>query len=86
MKKNIYEEFLFIKCMPCWKVLAAIWSSYSVENLLAPASEEENSTMDATLEALKTCLLVCKFLIRNLSRDHFLEFFCKFQYAFKKFG
>ena len=55
MKKNIYEEFLLIKCMPCWKVLAAIWSSYSVENLLAPASEEENSTMDATLEALKTC-------------------------------
>ena len=41
--------------MPCWKVLAAIWSSYSVENLLAPASEEDNSTMDATLEALKTC-------------------------------
>ena len=40
--------------MPSWKVLAAVWSSYSVENPLAPASEEKNSTMEVTLGALKT--------------------------------
>ena len=33
---------------------ADVWSSYSVENPLVPASEERNSTMDATLGALKT--------------------------------
>ena len=31
-------------------------------------------------------LQVCQFLIRKLSRDHFLEIFCKFQSIFKKFG
>ena len=36
------------------KVLAAVWSSYSVENPLVPPSEERNSTTDATLGALKT--------------------------------
>ena len=54
MKKNMHEEVLFITCMPSWKVLAAVWSSYSVENQLKPASEERNSTMDATLGVLKT--------------------------------
>ena len=33
---------------------ADVWSSYSVENPLVPASEERNSAMDATLGALKT--------------------------------
>ena len=42
-------------CMPPRNVLAAVWSSYSVENPLVPASEERNSTMDTTLGALKTC-------------------------------
>ena len=41
-------------CMPSWNVLAAVWSSYSVENPLVADSEERNSTMDATLGALKT--------------------------------
>ena len=36
-----------------WQVLADVWSSYSVENPLAPAFEERNSTMGATLGALK---------------------------------
>ena len=54
MKQNIHEENLFITCMPSWKVLAAVWCSYSVENHLAPASEEGNFTMDDTLGALKT--------------------------------
>ena len=40
--------------MPSWKVLAVVWSSYSSENPLVPPSEERNSTMDATLGALKT--------------------------------
>ena len=40
--------------MLSWKVLAVVWSSYFVENLLAPASEERNSIMDTTLRALKT--------------------------------
>ena len=44
----------FITCRPSWKVLAAVWSSYSVENPLAPASEERNSTMDVTSGTLKT--------------------------------
>ena len=39
--------------MLSWKVLALVWSSYYVENPLAPVSEERNSTMDATLGALK---------------------------------
>ena len=51
---NIHEEVLFITRRPSWKVLAAVWSSYSVENPLAPASEEKNSTMDAISGALKT--------------------------------
>ena len=54
MKQNIHEEVLFITCMLSQKVLAAVWSSYSVENPLAPVSEQRNSTMDATLGALKT--------------------------------
>ena len=40
--------------LPSWKVLTALWSSYSVENPLVSASEEKNSIMDATLGALKT--------------------------------
>ena len=36
------------------QALAAVWSSYSVENPLAPASKETNSTMDVTSAALKT--------------------------------
>ena len=47
-----------------WKVLAAVWSSYSVENPLAPASEEGNSTMDATSGAIKICkAAVCRSVI-----------------------
>ena len=52
-------------------------------NLLALASEERNSTVDVISGVLKTrkaysCILqVCKFLIRNPIRDHFLEIFCK---------
>ena len=75
MKQNIHEENLFITCMPSWKVLAAVWCSYSVENHLAPASEEGNFTMDDTLGALKTH--------KTLSRDPFQEIFCKFQSTFK---
>ena len=52
--KTSMRKVLFITCMLSWKVLAVVWSSYSVENLLALASEERNSTMDATLGALKT--------------------------------
>ena len=52
--KSIQEKVLFITCMPSWKVSAAIWISYSVENPLVAASEERNSTMGATLGALKT--------------------------------
>ena len=52
--KNIQEKVLFITCMPSWNVLAAVWSSYSVESPLVADSEERNSTMDATLGALKT--------------------------------
>ena len=50
----------------------------------APASEERNSKVDVISGVLKTlkaesCILqVCKFLIRNPIRDHFLEVFCKF--------
>ena len=40
--------------MLSWKVLVDVWSSFSVENPLAPASEERNSTMNATLGALET--------------------------------
>ena len=40
--------------MLSWNVLGDVWSSYSVENPFVPASEERNSTMDATLGALKT--------------------------------
>ena len=54
MKQNIHEEVLFITSMPSWRILAAVWSNYSVENPLVPASKERNSTMDATLGALKT--------------------------------
>ena len=50
---KLHEEVLFITCMLSWKVLADVWSSYSVENPLAPAFEERNSTMVATLGALK---------------------------------
>ena len=42
-------------------------SRYSVENPLAPASEEKNSTVDVFSEVL-----------RNPIGDHFLEIFCKF--------
>ena len=64
-------------------VSVAVWSSYSVENQLAPASEERNSTVDVISGVLKTltaesCILhVCKFLIRNPIGNHFLEIFFK---------
>ena len=48
------RKVLFITFMLSWKVLAVVWSSYSVQNPLAPATEERNSTIDATLGALKT--------------------------------
>ena len=73
------------------EVLATVQSSYSVQNLLAPASEERKSTVDVILGVLKThkldgsSLQVCKFLIRKTIRDHFLEVFCKFQNTSKKF-
>ena len=66
------------------EVSAAVQSSYSAENPLAPASEERNSAVNIISGVLKTptavcCILqVCKFLIRNLIRDDFLEIFCKF--------
>ena len=66
-------------------------SSYSVQNSLAPASGERNSTVDVILGVLKTRQVdggssrVCKFLIKKTVRDHFLEIFCKLQSTFKKF-
>ena len=70
-------------CSPSWKVLAAVWSSYSVENLLAPASEERNSTMDATLGALKTRkAAICKSV--NFRWGTSVEItFWKFSVSFK---
>ena len=65
-------------------------SSYSVQNSLAPASGERNSTVDVILGVLKTRQVdggssrVCKFLIKKTVRDHFLEIFCKLQSTFKK--
>ena len=62
-----------------------VWSSYSVENPLAPASDGRNSAVDVVSGVLKTrkaesCILqVCKFLIRNAIRDHFLEIFSSFK-------
>ena len=59
---------------------------------LAPASEERSSTLDVISGILKahkaeSCSLqVCKFVIRNPIRDHFLEIFCKLESTFKKFG
>ena len=70
---------------PSWKVLAAVWNSYSVGSPLTPASEERNSTVDATSGVLKTrktesfSLQVCKFLIRNPIRDHLLGIFRSFK-------
>ena len=57
---------------------------------LAPASEGRNSAMEVFSGVLKTCksesfsLQVCKFLIRNPIRDHFLEIFCKLKSTFKE--
>ena len=69
---------------------ADVWSSYSVENPLVPASEERNSTMDATLGTLKTRkAAVCRsvnFWCGTPSRGYHLEIFCKFQSTFEKFG
>ena len=74
-----------------WSTLAHLSRSFSrcleqlfCRNLLALASEERNSTVDVISGVLKTltaesCILhVCKFLISNPIRDHFLEIFCKF--------
>ena len=71
---------------------SAVYSSYSVENLLAPDSEERNSTVDIILGVLKTlkvksCILhVCKFLISKPIRDQFLEIFCKFKAPLRNLG
>ena len=46
--------------MLSWNVLGDVWSSYSVENPLVPASEERNSIMDATLGTLKRVAAVCR--------------------------
>ena len=66
--------------------------SYSIKNLLVPAFEEKNSTVDLISGVLKkwkveSCSLqVCKFLIRSFIRDPFLKIFCKFQSTFEKYG
>ena len=39
-----------------------------------------------TRESESCSLYVCVFLLRNRTKDHFLEVFCKFQNTFKKFG
>ena len=76
--------------MLSWNVLGDVWSSYSVENQLVPASEERNSTMDATLGTLETRkAAVCRsvnFWWETPSRGYHLEIFCKFQSTFEKFG
>ena len=65
-------------------VSAAVYNSFSVENLLAPASEERKSAVDVISGVLKTlttesCILhVCKFPVGSPIRDHFLKIFCKF--------
>ena len=46
MKQNIHEEVLFTTCLLSWTVLADVWNSYSVENLLVPTSQERNFTME----------------------------------------
>ena len=67
-------------------------SSYSVDDTLVPATEESNSTVDATIEVLKTrkeescSLQVCKFLMRNISEYFFPANFFMIQRTFKKFG
>ena len=86
------NSFLSALGRPSWKVSAAVLSSYSVENPLAPAFEERNSRADVISGVLKTrktesCILqVCKFLITNPIRDHFQENFSKFQYTVTTFG
>ena len=69
IKQKILEEVLFkYTCRPSWRVLPAVKSSYSVENLLAPVSDERNFTVDVMSGVLKTrkaesCSLhVCKSL------------------------
>ena len=52
--KNPWGSPFHNTCRPFWKVLAAGWSSYYVENPSAPASEERSSIMDATSGAYKT--------------------------------
>ena len=47
MKQKIHEEVLFkYTFRPSWKVLAAVESCYSLENPLAPASEERKSIVE----------------------------------------
>ena len=47
MKEKIHEEVLFKYAFrPSWKVLAAVESCYSLENPLAPASEESKSIVE----------------------------------------
>ena len=66
------------------RVSATVLRSYSVENLLAPASEEWNSTVEVISKVLNKLtsqswvLHVCEFLIKNHIRDNFLEIFFKF--------
>ena len=92
IKQNIHDKVLFkyqVHLQVFLDVLATVQSSYFVENLLAPASEERKSTVDAISTVLKICkaescsLQVFKFLIRNPIRDYFLEIFCKFQITLK---
>ena len=83
MKKTSVSPFQ-VPLQTLLGVLAALYSSYSVENLLVPSSKERNSTGDVisgllNIHTAKGCILhVCKFLIKNPIRDHFLEIFCKF--------
>ena len=81
--KNPWESPFHNACRPSWKVLAAIWRSYSVENPLAPASEESNSLMDATAGALKTRkAAVCRSV--NFSQGASVEITSwKFSISFK---
>ena len=53
-KTSLESPFHNIQAFLERTVLPAVWSSYSVENPLTPASEKRNSTMDITLRPLKT--------------------------------
>ena len=65
MKQKIHEEVLFkYTFRPSWKVLAAVESCYSLENPLAPASEERKSIVEISVRF--------KAHLRNLVRSSFL--------------